>query len=125
MIDENGVETHSDPLVFTMMEAPKAYLNWVDGEYSREFQPGKPFRVNQLILFPRARHELALGGKIAKLEVFANGERICSEDSPMAGLGGRCVWKPSPGKHKLQTVATDQDGAVGKSAVIEVIIDRP
>lgn len=125
VIDENGVETRSEELVFTMMEAPKADLRWFDGEYSREFQPGKTFRVNQLILFPRARHELALGGKIAKLEVFANGERICTEDSPMAGLGGQCVWKPSPGKHKLQTVATDDDGAVGKSAVIEVIIERP
>jgi hypothetical protein len=125
VIDENGVETHSDALVFTMMEAPKADLNWFDGKYSREFQPGKPFRVNQLILFPRARHELALGGKIAKLEVLANGERICTEDSPMGGLGRECVWKPSPGKHKLQTVATDEDGAVGKSAVIEVIIERP
>ena len=125
VIDENGVETRSDELVFTMMEPPKADLNWFDGNYSRDFEPGKVFRVNQLILFPRARHELALDGKIAKLEVFANGERICTEDSPMADFGGECVWKASPGKHKLQTVATDEDGAVGKSAVIDVIIARP
>jgi uncharacterized protein DUF11 len=125
VIDKNGVETHSDGLVFTMMEPPKADLSWFDGKYSRDFEPGKEFRVNQLILLPRARHELALEGKIAKLEVFANGERICTDESPMAGFGGECIWKPSPGKHKLQTIATDEDGAVGKSAIIEVIIERP
>ncbi|HEU4507715.1 MAG TPA: hypothetical protein VFR78_05720 [Pyrinomonadaceae bacterium] len=125
VIDENGVETRSEELVFTMMEAPKAYLNWSDGEYSREFEPGKLFRVNQLVLFPRARHQLALDGKIAKLEVFVDGEPICTEDSPTFGLGQQCVWKASPGMHKLQTVATDEDGAVGKSEVIEVVIERP
>jgi hypothetical protein len=30
----------------------------------------------------------------------------------------------SDGEYKLQAVATDADGAVGKSALIEVIIDR-
>jgi hypothetical protein len=125
VIDENGVETRSDELVVTMMEPPHADLIWFDGKYGREFEPGKPFRVSQLILFPRARHKIGLEGKIAKLEVFANGERICTDDSPMSGFGGECVWKPSPGKHKLQTVATDEDGAVGKSAVIEVVIERP
>ena len=36
-----------------------------------------------------------------------------------------CVWRPAPGKYKLQAVATDVDGMVGKSEVIEVVIERP
>ena len=125
VIDENGVETRSNRLEFTMMEPPHATLRWFDGKYSREFEPGKPFNDRVLILLPQARHEIDLGAKIAKLEVLVNGERICAQDSPTHGFGGQCIWKPSPGKYKLQTLATDEDGALGKSEVIEVIIERP
>ena len=125
VIDENGVETRSKELELTVMEPPRAQLRWFDGKYSREFQAGKPFKDGVVILLPQARHENIQEAKIAKLEVFANGERVCAENSPAAGFGERCFWKPTPGKYKLQTVATDEDGAVGKSEVIEVIIDRP
>ena len=125
VIDENGIETRSNKLEFTMMAPPQADLRWFDGEYSREFEPGKPFKVNQLILLPRADNKIGHDAKITKLEIFANGERICTEDSPTLGFGEECAWTPSPGKYKLQTVATDEDGAVGKSKVIEVIIERP
>jgi hypothetical protein len=43
----------------------------------------------------------------------------------VAQVADQCVWKPTPGEYKLQTLATDEDGAVGKSEVIEVIIERP
>ena len=125
VIDENGVETRSTKLEFIMMEPPRANLRWFDGRYSREFEPGKPFKDRVLILLPQAHHEIDHGAKIAKLEVLVNGERICTQDSPTHGFGGQCFWKPTPGKYKLQTLATDQDGAVGKSEVIEVMIERP
>jgi hypothetical protein len=67
-----------------------------------------PTKVRELILLPSADHpEVGHDSKIAKLEVFASGVRICMEDSPQLGYGVECVWKPSPGKYKLQTVATE------------------
>ena len=53
-----------------------------------------------------------------------NGVRLCTTDSPQLGFG-ECLWKPSPGKYRLQTVATDEDGAIGKSEEIEVVIESP
>jgi hypothetical protein len=125
-IDENGVETRSEYVEFKMMKSPTATLRWFDGEYSRKFETGKPFKVSELILLASADHpDVGHDAKISKLEIFANGVRVCVDDSPVFGFGGECIWKPSPGKYRLQTVATDEDGAVGKSDEIEIVIERP
>lgn len=126
-IDENGVETRSDYLEFTMMEPPKARLTWFDGEYAHNFEDGKTFKVNELLLVASAGHEqMGNDAEINKIEIFANGALVCTDDSPTPfGFSGECVWKPSPGKYRLQVVATDSDGAVGKSEVFEVTIERP
>ena len=67
---------------------------------------------------------LGQDAKISKLEIFVNGVRLCTNDSSQLGFG-ECLWKPSPGKYRLQTVATDEDGAIGKSEEIEVVIESP
>jgi len=82
-------------------------------------------RVSELILVGAGEREWLYGADVKKVEVFANGELLCSDDSPIFGTGGECLWRPSPGKYKLQAVTTDADGAVGASALIEVIIERP
>jgi hypothetical protein len=82
-------------------------------------------KVSELLLLPSAEHmEVGHDAKISKLEIFANGLRLCTDDSPQLGYG-ECLWKPSPGKYRLQTVATDEDGAVGKSDEMEVVIESP
>ena len=125
-IDSNGVETRSDYVQFTVAKPPTATLRWFDGEYSREFETGKPFKLSELILLPSAYYlDVDHDAKIVKLEVFVSGVRICMDDSAELGYGAECLWKPSPGKYKLQIVATDEDGAVGKSDEIEVLIERP
>jgi hypothetical protein len=125
-IDENGVETRSEYLEFTMRESPKPRLSWFDGEYARDFDIGKPFKVNELILSAVADQEFSNDSKITKIEIFANGLPICIDDSPTPfGYAGECTWKPSPGKYRLQAVATNADGAVGKSDQIVVTIERP
>lgn len=124
-IDENGIETRSQYVEFTMMRLPEAQLRWFDGEYSREFEAGKSMKFSELVLLPSADHqEVGHDAKISKLEIFVNGLRLCTVDSPQLGYG-ECTWRPSPGKYRLQTVATDEDGAVGKSDEIEVVIERP
>ena len=124
-VDENGIETRSPYVEFTMMTPPEARLRWFDGEYSREFEAGKSMKLSELVLLPSADHShVGHDAKISKLEVFVNGVRLCTDDSTQTGYG-ECIWKPSPGKYRLQTVATDEDGAVGKSDEIEVVIERP
>ena len=124
-VDEKGIETRSKQVEFTMMRPPKARLRYYDGEYSRDFEAGKSMKVSELLLLPSAEHmEVGHDAKISKLEIFANGLRLCTEDSPQLGYG-ECLWKPSPGKYRLQTVATDEDGAVGKSDEMEVVIESP
>ena len=81
-------------------------------------------KFSELVLVPSADHrEVGHDAKISKLEVFVNGRRLCTDDSPQLGYG-ECIWNPSPGKYRLQTVATDEDGAVGKSDEIEVVIEN-
>jgi hypothetical protein len=124
-VDENGIETRSQYVEFTMMRPPEAQLRWFDGEYSREFEAGKSMKFSELVLLPSADHrEVGHDAKISKLEIFVNGVRLCTNDSPQLGFG-ECLWKPSPGKYRLQTVATDEDGAIGKSEEIEVVIESP
>jgi hypothetical protein len=124
-IDENGVETRSQYVEFTMMRPPEAHLRWFDGKYSREFEAGKSVKFSELLLVPSAYHpEIGHNAKISKLEIFVNGLRLCTDDSAQLGYG-ECTWRPSPGKYRLQTVATDEDGAVGKSDEIEVVIESP
>ena len=124
-VDENGIETRSQTVEFTMMTPPEAYLRWFDGEYSRAFEAGKSMKFSELVLLPSADHrEVGQDAKISKLEIFVNGVRLCTNDSPQLGFG-ECLWKPSPGKYRLQTVATDEDGAIGKSEEIEVVIESP
>lgn len=124
-VDENGIETRSQYVEFTMMRSPEAHLRWFDGEYSREFEAGKSMKFSELVLLPSADHrEVGHDAKILKLEIFVNGLRLCTDDSPQLGYG-ECKWRPSPGKYRLQTVATDEDGAVGKSDEIEIVIESP
>ena len=64
--------------------------------------------------------------EIGKVEIFIDGKVVCTDNQPEhPGLRTDCVWRPAPGRYKLHVVATDVDGAVGKSEVIEVVIERP
>jgi hypothetical protein len=99
-----------------------------DGEYVRQFEDTKAtLKVNsELILMAAASYQPFEETEIVKMDIFVDGRLLCSDDEPaQVGYGSKCVWKPSPGKYKLQAVATDVDGAVGKSEVIEVVIERP
>jgi Domain of unknown function DUF11/Bacterial Ig domain len=124
-IDQNGVESRSEFVEFTILKPPATTLSWLDGESRREFDTSTPLKASELILVGAGDRDEFNGAEIKKVEIFANGELLCADDSPAFGVSGECVWRPPPGKYKLQAVVTDADGAVGKSALIEVIIERP
>jgi hypothetical protein len=125
-IDERDIETRSEPIEFTIISPPKPAVSWFDGEYASNFEPGQTLKVNQLILMYSADYEPMFNAEVTKLEVLANGVSICTDNAPVSGAAERCVWTPpSPGKYKLQVIATDEDGAVGKSNPIEISIERP
>ena len=121
--DEHGVESYSERVELTMIDPPKPLLRWFDGEHTQEFEPGKTFKVNQLILLAVTDGWSQV--EVTKFEVLVNGVHLCTDDSPTLNYAEECRWTPAPGKYKLQVIATDIDGGVGKSEPIEVIIERP
>jgi hypothetical protein len=70
-IDENGIESHSEYVEVTILNPPETNLVWLDGESWNEFEPGKPFRVRDLILVGRAESELMSGAPVKKIEISA------------------------------------------------------
>ena len=124
-IDEHDVETRSERVEFTVVDAPKPSVRWFDGEYSQAIEPGQTFKVTQLVLMYSAVYETLFEGHVTKLEVLANGVPVCRDDAPEFDSAEACEWKPAPGKYKLQVIATDADGAVGKSEPIQITIERP
>jgi uncharacterized protein DUF11 len=124
-IDQTGVETRSEFVEFAILNPPATTLSWLEGESRRDFDTSKPLKVSELVLVGAGEREQFYGADVKKVEIFANGELLCSDDSLIFGVGGECLWRPRPGKYKLQAIATDTDGAVGKSNLIEVIIERP
>lgn len=125
--DANGVETRSETVEFTVMEAPRAELSWFDGEYRKDFTENQSFSVREMILAGVASPQGVGAAKVVKLEVFKDGILFCSEDVDDSIFAhAECEWRNiQPGQYKLQVVATDEDGAVGKSKVITVTITRP
>jgi hypothetical protein len=126
-IDEKGVETRSEPMEFILASAPTVSLAWYDGEYLQPFEPGKVVKASALSLVPSAEYENDVyAAPIARIDIFVDGVLVCADKQPMTPNSDfECVWRPAPGKYKLQAVATDVDGMVGKSEVIEVVIERP
>ena len=126
-IDEKDVVTRSEPMEFIFASAPTTTLAWHDGESYQQFEPGKAVKATALSLVSSAEYENDVyAAKIAKIEFFVNGVLVCTDKQPMDPSSDfECVWRPAPGKYKLQAVATDVDGMVGKSEVIEVMIERP
>jgi hypothetical protein len=63
------------------------------------------------------------------MEYFVDGNLICTKGEQEGGFfdsSKGCIWKiPSSGQYKLQAVATDEDGMVGRSRVVEVTIQKP
>jgi hypothetical protein len=125
VIDEKDVETRSEPVEYTIVDPPYPSVSWYDGEYIHSFEAGQTYKVSQLILMSSAIYQPMFEGRVTKLEVLANGTPICADNAPQHGAAEKCLWIPAPGKYKLQVIANDADGAVGKSDPIEITIERP
>jgi hypothetical protein len=126
-IDDKGIETRSEYVEFTISMAPTTNLSWFDGEYLQDFEPGKALKVNEVRLVGSADYEERMfAADIAKIDIFVDGRLICTDNEPgVPNSEFECIWRPAPGRYKLQAIATDVDGGKGKSEVIEVVIERP
>jgi hypothetical protein len=103
-------------------------MQWYDGKYLRDFEAGKPLKVpNGLTIHASAGYEdTFFDTDIVKTQIFVDGVLVCTIDEATQPRNEfNCVWRPSPGRYKLHAIATDVDGMVGKSEVIEVVIERP
>ena len=127
-IDEKDVETRSEFVEFTLASPPvETKVMWYDAEYIRELENDKTLKVNEVMLMASTTYAIWREADSKKVEYFVNGALVCTDNNPERELSepGWCIWRPSPGKYKLQAVVTDIDGMVGKSEVIEVVIERP
>jgi hypothetical protein len=130
-IDAQGVETISEVVEFVIAEAPNVELLWADGEYSKPVENDQKFKVSELILRAVANRgndpwKRQTSAKIVKVEIFANGELVWSEATDESEVLSEFRWQNiQSGRYKLQVVATDEDGAVGKSPVVTTTIERP
>jgi hypothetical protein len=129
-IDQNGVETKSQFSEFVLTESPETTLQWFDGEYIQQFDSQTEFKVNELVLVGEAQYKsVSSEAALSKMEYFVDGNLICTKGEQEGGFfdsSKGCIWKiPSSGQYKLQAVATDEDGMVGRSRVVEVTIQKP
>lgn len=127
-VDDKGIESRSGYVEFTIRSTPAVTLYWFDGEYIHEIEAGKPLKVsNEVILHASGVHGDTFNeADIVKTEIFVDNALVCTIDEAKRPWSEyNCAWRPSPGKYKLHAVTTDEDGAVGKSEVIEVVIERP
>ena len=119
---------HRRVVAFLIVASPAIpNVRWYDGAYLQPFEPQKTLKVNELILVTSPMHENQVyAAGIRKIQIFIDGKLVCTDNHPQdTGLKTDCVWRPVPGRYKLQAVATDEDGEAGKSEVIEVVIERP
>ncbi len=126
--DDKGMESRSEYVEFTLRSTPDVTLYWYDGEYIHQIEAGAVLKVsNEFRLHAGGSHDDTFGAaEMVKTEIFVDNALVCTIDEANRYWHDyNCVWRPSPGKYKLHAVSTDVDGAVGKSEVIEVVIERP
>lgn len=132
VIDDSDLETRSVPVTLKIRNPPQVTLNFYDGEYLLPLTEGKASTY-----LPKLRFLATVGTahviedlNIVKTDFYADGKLIYTDtqqgrnstdnewvECPLAGL--------APGTYKVQAVATDSDGSVGKSAVVEIVIKAP
>lgn len=128
VIDTSGIETRSEPVSFKITKPPEVTLYQYDGEDLHritEETPAKP--SSELNLVAEVEHDLFADLNIVKIDFFANGKLIetYTQDGPNHNGNRYIQWELKtlpPGRYKVQAVATDSDGSIGKSAVVEIVI---
>lgn len=128
--DADGIETRSEAVEFTLMNPPEVTVRWFDGEYIQDFELQREFKLNELVLVGEDVYKSEeTKAPLSKMEYFVDGILICTKGEQRGGFfdsSKGCIWKvPSSGQYKVQAVATNEDGMVGRSRVVEVTIQKP
>jgi uncharacterized repeat protein (TIGR01451 family) len=130
-IDEAGVETRSEPIYFTVTEAPEVKLYQYDGETFFQLSPGNDTfdSTRGSTLAAEAKHLSHRDGRIVKMDFFVNEKPVCTyvttdfESYPYPTMP--CSLRDfAAGTYKVQVVATDSDGSIGKSSLVEIEIKK-
>jgi hypothetical protein len=128
VIDDSGIETRSAPMSFKLKMPPVVTLRNYDGEYLHDLTEDKPFEfLPGSSLVAQLEDDLIEDLNIVKIDFFANGKLIESyaQSGPNDNDNRYIQWDLAglkPGTYKVQAIATDSDGSVGKSAVAKIVI---
>ena len=112
-----------------MTEPPEVTLYQYDGEDVRKITEAEPFDSRLgLILVASAEHDLTWEDvSITKIDFLVNGKLFDSYSKTEPDNNDnryiQCELNSlRPGAYKVQAIATDSDGSVGKSPVVEIVI---
>jgi hypothetical protein len=129
--DDADVATTLSPVQVRIAGQPHVTLQYVDGQYSRDFEQGAVFSSSTpLVLLGQVSHFPSMrSAAIVKVEVYANDQLICAnvkdsqDNSPLQDFRAvKCPWSPRTGRYKLVAVGTDAEGEIGRSTPVEIVI---
>jgi uncharacterized repeat protein (TIGR01451 family) len=130
VVDDSGVETRSAPVSFKLRKPPVLSLNTYDGEDTHRLVDGQVIDLStDSTLYAGVEDTMIEELNTVKLEFFANGKLVYTYvASGPKDIEDRYIdWDVAglePGRYKVQAVATDGDGSIGKSALVEIEIKK-
>jgi hypothetical protein len=129
-IDDSGVETRSLPISVKLRKAPIVKLYHNQGEEMSQLEPDQVvvFAVGATLV-ASIEENMFNGLNLAKMELYANGKLTDSyvASNPRDYDSRYIEWDLEglePGRYRIQIVATDTDGSIGKSYVVEIVIQK-
>ena len=129
-IDDSGAETRSRPVPIKLKKTPIIKLYHNQGEEMNQLEPDQLAEFSEGETLVASLEDNRFEGlDLAKMEFYANGKladsylatnssdpKSRSIEWDLAGL--------EPGRYRIQIVATDTDGTIGKSDVVEIVIKK-
>lgn len=141
-IDNSDIETRSAPVSIKLRKPPVVTLHHYqrrepkEGEEPHEAADMSPLPTNLIFdlsagatLVSAVEDDLYEDLSIVRLDFFANGKLIDSyvQSGPNHNEIRLIEWDLAsfePGPHKIQMIATDSDGSIGKSEVVEIVVKK-
>jgi hypothetical protein len=130
IFDESGVQTRATPVRFKSTRPPLVALQQQNGEFFSRVTSEEPFnsRLGRTLTV-QAEHEWEWkDAQIVKVELFVDGKLFDSWTRPSSDSEEYSyqfdLTSLSDGTHKVQAVAEDSDGSVGKSPEVDIVINK-
>ncbi|HEV7683121.1 MAG TPA: hypothetical protein VGO68_13410 [Pyrinomonadaceae bacterium] len=130
VIDDSGAQTRSKRVPLKLKRTPIVRLYHNQGKKMSRLEPDQPAELSAgETLVASLEQDRFEGLNLAKMELYANGKLTDSYvASDSSGPTSRNIeWDLAglePGRYRIQIVATDTDGTITRSDVVEIVIKK-